>query len=133
MFKAKFKLDGLPGDYVVRDYEVDFSQPTDQSGKPRANPVAGFIKLVVEANTDSTLAEWMISPTQAKSGSITFTKGGGSEKKAKQVNFKEGFCVGYSEKYNFGESTTMVIRIHISAKEIDLGNNAKFTSTCWPT
>ncbi len=69
-FIAKLSLDGE--EMNILHCAFRFSQATDGTGKPTAIPQGGSVTLVVESNGTTGLFDWMISPTQTKSGTIAF-------------------------------------------------------------
>ncbi|MES1250330.1 MAG: type VI secretion system tube protein TssD, partial [Chitinophaga rupis] len=69
-FIAKLKLDGEEMNVLHCGFR--FTQVTDATGKPTAIPKGGTIELLVESTGSTDLFDWMISPTQTKSGVVTF-------------------------------------------------------------
>ena len=83
-FIAKITIDGE--ELNVLHCGFRFTQVTDATGKPTSVPQGGNINLVLESNGSTNLFDWMISPTQTKSGVITFYRRD-SMSKLKTVEF----------------------------------------------
>jgi len=106
-----------------------FTQSIDATGKPVAIPQGGTIQLIVESVGDTELFDWMVNPTQTKSGSITFFKRD-SNSKLKTLEFIDAHCVDYYETYDHIGDNPMQIQISISAREMKL-NDSEFKNN-WP-
>jgi hypothetical protein len=126
-FIAKLKLEG--DDMNVLHCSFRFTQVTDHIGKPSALPQGGAINLVVESNGNNDLFDWMISPTQTKSGSITFFRRD-TMSKLKTLEFTEAHCVDYYETFEHLGTNPMQIQVTLSAREIKL-NDVEFKNN-WP-
>lgn len=126
-FIAKLKLDGE--EMNVLNCGFRFSQATDATGRPTAIPHGGNINLVVESTSSTLLYDWMISPTQAKSGSVTFFRRD-TMSKLKTLEFTDAHCVDYYESYEHQGINPMRIEVVLSAKELKL-NDSAFKNN-WP-
>src|SRR6478736_5412953 len=116
-FIAKLKLDGEEMNVLQCGYR--FTQVTDAIGKPSSIPQGGAISLVIESTGSSDLFDWMISPTQTKSGTVTFFRRD-TMSKLKSLEFTDGYCVDYYENYNHLGENPMQIHLLISAHQIKL-------------
>ncbi|HYV92788.1 MAG TPA: type VI secretion system tube protein TssD [Chitinophagales bacterium] len=118
-FKAEFEVGGKKRRVLHCSYSLQ--QDVDATGRPSSNVKGGQIQLEVESTSDSSLAEWMSDPYKHQDGKITFMKRD-SEQKMKEINFKEGYVVSYTESFtNIGDNP-MTEHFVISAKEITVGN-----------
>ena len=126
-FKAKLTID--EEDINVLHCGYRFSQLTDATGKPTAIPQGGTINLVVESDGATDLFDWMISPTQTKSGVITFLRRD-EKSKLKTLRFTDAHCVDYYETFDHVSDEPMQIQLTISAREIKL-NESEFKNN-WP-
>lgn len=126
-FIAKMKVDG--DEVNVLHCNFRFSQMTDSTGKPTAIPQGGAVTVVVESNGSTDLFDWMISPTQTKSGTITFYRRDNLSK-LKTLEFADAHCVDYSETYDHNTDTPMQVQVTFSAKEVKL-NQSQFKNN-WP-
>lgn len=118
-FKAKFTVDGK--DYRVFHCSYSLQQDVDKTGRPSSEVRGGTIQLEVESTEDAGLAAWMMDAFKHKDGKITFFKRD-SEQKMKEVSFKNGYIVNYSETFtNMGENP-MSQHFVISAKELKVGD-----------
>jgi hypothetical protein len=126
-FVAKMRLDGE--DVNVLHCGFRFTQATDSTGKPTARPKGGNIELLVESSGSTDLFDWMIKPTQQKSGTITFFRRD-TMSKLKTLHFTDAVCVEYYETFDHKGDTPMQIHLTISAHEIKL-NDSEFSNN-WP-
>jgi len=126
-FIAKMKLDGEEMNVLHCGFR--FTQMTDATGKPTAIPHGGSINLLLESNGGTDLFDWMISPTQTKSGTITFYRRD-TMSKLKTLEFTDAHCVDYYETFDHIGQNPMQIQLTISALEIKL-NDSEFKNN-WP-
>jgi hypothetical protein len=126
-FIAKLKLDGE--EINVLHCAFRFTQTTDGTGKPTAIPQGGAVTLIVESNGNTGLFDWMVSPTQTKSGNITFYRRDNMSK-LKTLQFNDAHCVDYYETHDHNSESPMQVQITLSAKEVKL-NESKFKNN-WP-
>jgi hypothetical protein len=126
-FIAKLKIDG--DEMNVLHCGFRFKQNTDATGKPTAIPQGGGINLVVEGDGSTDLFDWMISPTQTKSGSITFFRRD-TNSKLKTLEFSDAHCVDYYETFDHTGNNPLQIQLTLSAREIKL-NDSEFKNN-WP-
>lgn len=126
-FIAKMKVDGE--ELNVLQCGFRFSQVIDATGRPTSIPQGGAINLVVESNGKSDLFDWMISPTQTKSGAITFFRRD-SMSKLKTLQFTDAHCVDYHETYNHLGDHPMQIQLLLSAHHLKL-NESEYQNN-WP-
>jgi len=120
-FKAVFKFDGGSQDYDVVSFNYSIGQSVDEKGRPSSNVQSGNIFLQVESTDDNALADWMIDPFKPYGGSITLYKRD-NDGKLKEISFKDGYCVGYSESFNQFDNQPSTISINITAREIMVGD-----------
>lgn len=126
-FIAKLKVDGEELNVLHCAFRV--SQSTDATGKPTAIPQGGAVTLLVESNGSTDLFDWVVSPTQTKSGSITFFRRDNLTT-LKTFEFTDAHCVDYYETYDHSSDSPMQIQITLSAKEVKL-NESSFKNN-WP-
>jgi len=126
-FTAKLNLEGE--EMVVLHCGFRFTQITDATGKPTAVPQGGQIKLIIESDGNTDLFDWMVSPTQTKSGSIVFYRRD-TNSKLKTLEFTDAHCVDYYETFDHVGNNPMQIQIELSAREIKL-NDSEFKNN-WP-
>jgi hypothetical protein len=126
-FIAKLKLEGE--EMNVLHCSFRFTQVTDATGRPSSIPQGGTINLVVESNNKSDLFDWMISPTQTKSGDVTFFRRD-TMSKLKALEFTGAHCVDYCETFDHEGDHPMQIQLTISAHELKL-NDSEFKNN-WP-
>jgi hypothetical protein len=126
-FIAKLSLEGEEMNVLHCGFR--FSQTTDATGKPTAIPQGGTISLLIESDGSSDLFDWMISPTQTKSGSITFYRRD-TMSKLKTLEFTDAHCVDYYETFDHVGDNPMQIQVTLSSREIKL-NDSEFKNN-WP-
>ena len=118
-FAATFKLDG--NEFSVLTCTYSFGQGIDSKGQPSSDVQGGTISLQIAASDDSSIIGWMIDPNGKKNGSIVF-KRADQDSTLKEVQFEDGYCIGYSESFNANASMTMTITLNISAKKVSVGD-----------
>ncbi len=118
-FLAKFFIDGKT--YNVLESAYALHQPTDEEGKPIGRPKGGKITLTIESDSDTELFHWMKAPEHAKDGAITFFKRDAMAQQ-KVLQFKNGFCVDYVERFIAETKDAMKTTITISAQSITIGD-----------
>lgn len=126
-FLARLELDGE--EMSVLQCGFRFSQNIDATGKPVSRPKGGTISLTVESTGDTQLFDWMVNPTQAKNGKVTFYRRDTSSK-LKVLEFTDAHCVDYNETYTHTGDHPMQIELIISALEIKL-NDSEYKNN-WP-
>lgn len=126
-FIAKLNIDGEEMNVLHCGFR--FTQGTDATGKPVAIPRGGTIQLTVESNAGTDLFDWMVSPTQTKSGHITFFRRDNMSK-LKTLEFSDAHCIDYYETFDHVGDNPMQIQLAISAHEVKL-NDSEFKNN-WP-
>jgi len=118
-FLAKFIIDGK--DYNVLESAYALHQPTDRTGKPIGKPTGGKITLTIESNGNTDLFYWMKEPSHTKDGTIIFYK---RDAMAQQMvlEFENGFCVDFMERFIADTKDPMKTTIVISAQSIKVGS-----------
>jgi hypothetical protein len=118
---ATISADGIQ-EREVLFVKYELNQQTDVEGQPTGTTRGGKIIVKVKSNDDGNtdILEWMIDTYMSKSGTISFPNRQGGE--MKQLTFKEGYVVEYSETYDSTNSILQYEEFTISAKEIAIGN-----------
>lgn len=117
-FKAKLKVAGKELNVLSSHYSL--KQETDATGRPSSITRGGKITLTVEGSDDTTFFEWMCNNFERKEGSVVFIKRD-SDATMKELKFKEGYLVDYSENFENTGDNPITETFTISAKEITLG------------
>jgi hypothetical protein len=118
-FKAVFEIGGKKHRVLHCSYSMQ--QDTDATGRPSSGVKAGTIQLEVESTGDTSLAELAFDAFKHQDGKVTFYKRD-SEQKMKELSWKEGYIVSYSEAFtNLGDNP-MTENLVFSSKEIKIGN-----------
>jgi hypothetical protein len=118
-FSAKFTVDGT--DYDVRSCIFSFAQATDERGRPASTVHAGTISLQIVVSEENGLIEWMVDPYKKTNGSITYQRID-QDSTLKELQFEDGYCVGYSESFHSTSAEPMVASLNISARKISVGD-----------
>lgn len=126
-FIAKLQLDDEEMNVLHCGFR--FTQSIDATGKPTAIPRGGTIQLLLEGTGSTDLFDWMINPTQTKSGTITFYRRD-TMSKLKTLKFTDGHCVDYYETFDHTGDNPLQIQLTISAFEVKL-NDSEFKNN-WP-
>ena len=118
-FKAEFEVGGKK--YRVLHCSYSMQQDTDATGRPSSGVKAGTVQLEVESTGDSALSEWAFDPYKHQDGKVTFYKRD-SEQKMKELSWKEGYVVNYSESFTNVGDNPMTEHFTVSAKDLKVGN-----------
>ena len=83
----------------IQNLSFEFTQTTDKDGLPSGVPRGGNIKMTLRASKDKDLElfAWMCDKALKKNGIIKIMDPSDSTKVMKKIEFKDAFCVGYSE------------------------------------
>ena len=112
--------------YGVVECTYQFSQTTDETGKPTSRPKGGKITFVTPSMSDDDLFfyNWMANKTEVKSGYFRFDVFSYQNKRSfKTVFFKNAYCVELKDYFNDKDSRLMYSTITISAEIIIIGTN----------
>ena len=118
-FKAKFNAGGIEANILSCAYQL--YQEVDATGRPSSISRGGRISITIEGTASTELFEWMCNSFEHKDGSLIFIKRD-SDATLKELKFKEGYLINFSETFSSTSSNPLNIVITISAKEITLGN-----------
>lgn len=126
-FLAKLNIDD--DEMNVLDCNFSFEQGADYTGRPSQKPKGGQITILLESTGKTDFLEWAISSSMSKDGKIIFYKRDNLSS-LKTLDFKEAYCLKYTEDFNAVDSLPLKTRIVISAKEISM-KGTTFTNN-WP-
>lgn len=99
--------------------EYSFTQAIDETGKPAAKPKGGIVHMSFESTDNETFVAWMLSKTDQKDGRIEYPLKRGHKI---VIEFKDAYCVAYTERYEMESSANMIVQITISANELNIGS-----------
>ncbi|EKT3967490.1 hypothetical protein NTJ12_002582 [Flavobacterium psychrophilum] len=123
-FLSTLHIDGE--EYNVLEFNIDFKQEKDTTGKPIGDAKGGTIKVIVEATQNSTFLSWMLNSNLTKDGKIIFYRRDALSK-MKELDFKKAFCINYQEQFTSTTDIPMKITLELIAKELTFGD-AKFSN-----
>lgn len=123
-FLSTFHVDGE--EYNVLEFNIDFKQGTDTTGKPIGDPKGGSIKLIIEATQNTKFLSWMLNSELTKDGKVIFYRRDALSK-MKELDFKKAFCINYHEQFTSTTDIPMKITLELIAKELTFGD-AKFSN-----
>jgi hypothetical protein len=123
-FLSTFHVDGE--EYNVLEFNIDFKQGTDTTGKPIGDPKGGAIKLIIEATQNTKFLSWMLNSELTKDGKIIFYRRDALSK-MKELDFKKAYCINYHEQFTSTTDIPMKITLELIAKELTFGD-AKFSN-----
>lgn len=104
----------------ILECDYGFSQAVDESFQPCERPKGGLINVVIESTANTEFTEWMISPTDKKSGKILFYKRDGMGVMRK-LQFEEAYCVQFHEKFRSEGAEPMQTFLTISSGKLSVG------------
>jgi hypothetical protein len=111
-FLSTLHVDGE--EYNVLEFNIDFKQGTDTTGKPIGEPKGGTVKLTIEATQNTTFLSWMLNSNLTKDGKITFYRRDALSK-MKELDFKKAFCINYHEQFTSTTDIPMKITLELIA------------------
>ena len=120
-FSAVFNAAGSEECEVV-SCSYSFNQTTDDKGRPSSVVQGGTIKCTIVSTDSTKIISWMLDPYKRADGKIVF-KRADQDSKLKEIDFKEAYCVGYTENFDArGDETqaAMTLSLVISANKIDV-------------
>jgi hypothetical protein len=120
-FKAKFKAGSIEQNVLSCSYSL--YQEVDPTGRPSSISRGGQITIEVEGTNSTELFEWMCNSFERKDGSVIFIKRD-SDATLKELKFKEGYLINFSESFSSTSSNPLNIVFTISAKEIEMGSGS---------
>lgn len=123
-FLSTFHIDGE--EYNVLEFNINFKQGTDTTGKPIGDPKGGTIQLIIEASQNTKFLTWMLNSELTKDGKIIFYRRDALSK-MKELDFKKAFCVNFHEQFTSTTEVPMKITLELIAKELTFGD-AKFSN-----
>jgi hypothetical protein len=123
-FLSTLHIDGE--EYNVLEFNIDFKQEKDTTGKPIGDAKGGAIKVIIEATQNSTFLSWMLNSNLTKDGKIIFYRRDALSK-MKELDFKKAFCINYQEQFTSTTDIPMKITLELIAKELTFGD-AKFSN-----
>jgi hypothetical protein len=123
-FLAKLHIDGE--EYNILDFDTQFSQGKDATGKPIGEPKGGTISVIIESTQSTNFLSWMLNSSMTKDGKIVFYRRDAMSK-MKELSFVKAFCVNYREQFTSTNNIPMKITLELVAKEITFGD-AKFSN-----
>ncbi|WP_294964692.1 type VI secretion system tube protein TssD [uncultured Flavobacterium sp.] len=118
-FLAKLELNNQI--FNVLEFDITFTQSTDNNGKPANKAKGGQIRLVVESTSIDLFSDWMVSYTSTKDGKIIFYRRDAMST-MKNVTFKKGYCIFFHESFRSEGIAPMTTEILITSNEIKVGN-----------
>jgi hypothetical protein len=118
-FKATLTVAGK--DFDVINCVYSFGQATDDKGRPASDVKGGSITIQIVVTDDDSMMDWMVDPYKKQDGSVKFSKID-QDSTLKEVQFKNAYCVGYSETFSSTSSSAMIATLNISAGSISVGS-----------
>jgi len=127
-FQATLNLDGK--EMRVLHCSFNFNRDVDATGRPSSRVRGGTIHLEVESTEDSSLFAWIAGVFDTKDGKVTFLKRD-SNTKMKELYWKTGYIISYTEALDAIGENPMTIKFTISAQEVGVDDAAYLNP--WPT
>lgn len=119
--------------YEVLECSYEFSQITDETGKPTTRTRGGSITWVMPTTSDDDqfFYLWMFNKVQTHDGEFNFCVFTSRNRTSyKTVRFKNAYCVDLKDYFNNNDSKLMYTTVTICAEVITVGagGEAKFTN-----
>jgi hypothetical protein len=116
--------------YNILGLNYEISQPLDEAGKPAAQPVGGNVDFTIKSpgDEDMTFHEWMIKPLDLQSGKFELSIIGSDWSNTKRtIEFKDAYCIGLSEDFDFDDERNVLLKVKIHASELIFGAKTQVT------
>lgn len=123
-FLSKLHIDGQ--EFNVLDFDTQFTQGKDATGKPIGEPKGGTISITIESTQSTDFLSWMLNSSLTKDGKIVFYRRDAMSK-MKELQFVKAFCINYREQFTSTSEVAMKITLELVAKELTFGD-AKFSN-----
>jgi len=110
--------------YNLLGLSYEISQPLDDAGKPSAKPDGGIIDFTIKSPGDEDMSfhEWMIKPLDLHSGKFELSIIGSDWTNVKRtIEFKDAYCIGLSEEFDFDDEKNVCLKVKIAASELTFG------------
>jgi len=128
-FIARLALEGQE-ELNIRSCDYGLDQQVDINGMPSQKPLGGgVINVVIESDGQTDFFDWAVSPSNLKSGTITFYKRDAMAQQ-KVLTFTDAYCISYREFFEADNYKPMITRLRLSAREISL-EDVTYTNH-WP-
>lgn len=118
-YLARLNLGSL-SDLQLYHCSYSLHRSVDHMGKPSSGVYGGTIQFELESTDDTSLLEWICSPTKRQSGKITFYKDK-DDQEMKSLEFEDAYITEYAESMDTIGDNPMTQRVTISAKKIQMG------------
>ena len=123
------------GEYEIVECEYEFSQSTDDTGKPTTRTMGGKFTFVTPtpSDDDQFFYRWMFDKTSVHSGIFSFCVFSNDNKsRYRTVEFTHAYCVGLKDYFCNHDSKLMYTTVTISAEIVKVGgklmDSAVFTN-----
>ncbi len=126
-FLAKLKINNV--EYNVLSLKWDIEQNFDDTGLPVERTQAGQIKVTYESTKDTEIISWALSNRGLKNGELILYNRD-SVSTFRKIEFKDAYCVNFSEQFDNINNEPLLSEILISARELTI-KDAKHVNN-WP-
>lgn len=106
-----------------------FNRDIDTKGRPSSSIHGGTITVITEVSADTSIIELMIDRFKAIDGKIIF-KQTDKDKVVKEIEFKNGYIIGYRETVDTKTPNFTEIEFTMSTQTMKIGNT-KYVNE-WP-
>lgn len=114
--------------YEIIECDFGFSQSYSDY-TPSGKTMIHLINIVIKASGETNLVDWMVNEKAIERGSIMLKLTDGNYRK---VEFENGFCVAYNERFDNYSSSSMTLSLSILSKDITVegkgGNVVNYTA-----
>ena len=100
--------------------ECGIRRDVDPKGRPCSDLYGGRVIIQIESTDDNTIFELMASQSKSCSGTITFTKD--ESDMMKELKWKNGYIIEFSEKLENIDDMPMLLTFIVSAQTLIIGD-----------
>ena len=115
--------------YELVEFEYEFYQSLDESGKPSSRPQSGLIKFVMPAQGDDDLFfyNWMFNRAETHKGTIEMLLStDDNQKKYLHLFFEDAYMVNMYQYFNNNNSLLVRTKVTLSARKFTFGGASSF-------
>jgi hypothetical protein len=109
-------------DLPLLSCDFTLTQGTDPISRQTTTKVrGGVLNMSLRGSKDTQLLEWITNHKEHRDGAITFYAHSNNQK-IKEIKFKKGFPIDYTEAFSESEDGYLHINFSISCDSLEVGN-----------
>lgn len=118
-YTGKLRLGGF--EYKLIRCSFSLKRSVDEKGKPTSKIYGGTIHVTIESNEATFLVEFFLNNQTAPIDGAIIITNISQERNAKEISFKKGYIIDYTETVDLGNTSSQIVNLAISAKTLRIG------------